>query len=588
MNRTVLVIGIIFLLISASVVSSNSLYKVKSQILSFEGKTLYVGGSGPGNYSKIQEAIDNASDGDTVFVFKGIYVLYKFSISKSISLIGEDKYSTIIDGQGSNYVMEFEADFITLKGFTIQNVEYGGSVCLIKIRSKSNNNTIINNIFNNSNMYAISILGSNFNLVIDNIVVNCGWYYSCGFGIDCGSIHTGNIIKNNTLFGSCIGVWSATNALVSNNHVINNQIFVSMGNNIVVEKNIIENGTDIHIRESKDCIIEDNLFINSESITLMESKNIIVKNNTFDDSYGLLIIGDSIDFWNTHTIENNEINGKTIYYYKDKQSITAPQDASQVILAYCKNCNIENISIIKNYGIQLGFSSNNIICNNTIMDSPSSGIKLQDSSKNNISFNNIKGNKNYGVECLGLSGDNIFYNNSITNNYKDGILISKGSLNNYFINNFINYNHDCGIDLKSDFNNILNNIITDNVDCGIYCSGSNNDLSRNHLMNNDQGLRLYDGRFNMISQNNFINNSVSFYTDYKNENSNRWIENYYSGSNFFIKLIWGTVETRFGYWIHPPDGESYWVWICRRGINIDWHPAKQPYNYTTTHGCGIE
>jgi len=35
--------------------------------------TLYVGGIGNGNYSKIQDAIDNASVGDTVFVFNGTY-----------------------------------------------------------------------------------------------------------------------------------------------------------------------------------------------------------------------------------------------------------------------------------------------------------------------------------------------------------------------------------------------------------------------------------------------------------------------------------------------------------------------------------
>ncbi|MBN2065256.1 MAG: hypothetical protein JW771_00415, partial [Candidatus Thermoplasmatota archaeon] len=32
------------------------------------GTRLYVGGVGPGNYSYIQDAIDNASEGDTVFI----------------------------------------------------------------------------------------------------------------------------------------------------------------------------------------------------------------------------------------------------------------------------------------------------------------------------------------------------------------------------------------------------------------------------------------------------------------------------------------------------------------------------------------
>lgn len=38
-----------------------------------EGKTLYVGGSGPGNYTTIQSAINESSNGDTVFVYSGIY-----------------------------------------------------------------------------------------------------------------------------------------------------------------------------------------------------------------------------------------------------------------------------------------------------------------------------------------------------------------------------------------------------------------------------------------------------------------------------------------------------------------------------------
>jgi hypothetical protein len=35
------------------------------------GNILYVGGGGPGNYTKIQDAINNAINGDTIFVFSG-------------------------------------------------------------------------------------------------------------------------------------------------------------------------------------------------------------------------------------------------------------------------------------------------------------------------------------------------------------------------------------------------------------------------------------------------------------------------------------------------------------------------------------
>ena len=65
-----LVIGILFLFIGAIVLPVTGTISVRktSNIMS-KGDTFYVGGSGPGNYSKIQDAIDNTSDGDTVFVY---------------------------------------------------------------------------------------------------------------------------------------------------------------------------------------------------------------------------------------------------------------------------------------------------------------------------------------------------------------------------------------------------------------------------------------------------------------------------------------------------------------------------------------
>ncbi|MGF3554110.1 MAG: hypothetical protein ACQXXF_02395, partial [Thermoplasmatota archaeon] len=53
------------------------------------GNWLYVGGSGPKNYTKIQDAIDKATDGDTVFVYDDSSP-YKENviIYKSIKLIG--------------------------------------------------------------------------------------------------------------------------------------------------------------------------------------------------------------------------------------------------------------------------------------------------------------------------------------------------------------------------------------------------------------------------------------------------------------------------------------------------------------------
>ncbi len=72
--KKLLVVAVIVLFIGMSISSSTGFdVREQSSITTSNGKTLYVGGSGPGNYTKIQDAIDNASDGDTVFVYNGTY-----------------------------------------------------------------------------------------------------------------------------------------------------------------------------------------------------------------------------------------------------------------------------------------------------------------------------------------------------------------------------------------------------------------------------------------------------------------------------------------------------------------------------------
>ena len=76
MNKRILIFGILFLLMFSVFIPITIGYNVKvSNIIeqsfrSFSrGKTLYVGGTEEGNYTKIQDAIDDAVDGDTVFVY---------------------------------------------------------------------------------------------------------------------------------------------------------------------------------------------------------------------------------------------------------------------------------------------------------------------------------------------------------------------------------------------------------------------------------------------------------------------------------------------------------------------------------------
>jgi hypothetical protein len=100
-----LAIGIILLFLSVTIAPAIAQNTEKSLPTS-RGNWLYIGGTGPGNYSRIQEAIDNASTGDTVFVYDDSSpYLENILIDKSISVVGEDCNSTVIIGNSSTDIM---------------------------------------------------------------------------------------------------------------------------------------------------------------------------------------------------------------------------------------------------------------------------------------------------------------------------------------------------------------------------------------------------------------------------------------------------------------------------------------------------
>jgi hypothetical protein len=69
------------------------------------------------HYGKIQDAINNASDGDTIEVWDDTYI-ENIIINKSIYLIGMHKETTIIKTELFNTI-SITADNISISGFTI-------------------------------------------------------------------------------------------------------------------------------------------------------------------------------------------------------------------------------------------------------------------------------------------------------------------------------------------------------------------------------------------------------------------------------------------------------------------------------------
>ena len=91
------------------------------------GTTLYVGGSGPNNYTKIQEAINDASDGDIIVVYPKTYHENQITVDKALVITSVGGWSTtIIDGADASLadcglIRIIASGDVTFKGFTVQN-----------------------------------------------------------------------------------------------------------------------------------------------------------------------------------------------------------------------------------------------------------------------------------------------------------------------------------------------------------------------------------------------------------------------------------------------------------------------------------
>ncbi len=109
--------------------------------------TIIVDDDGAGEYTTIQAAIDNASVGDLILVWDGIYE-ENITINKTIEVRGNHSSTTILTSVGTNNsVVNIAADNVTVSGFTIQNGEYTGIELIGCKKALLINNCITNNTY---------------------------------------------------------------------------------------------------------------------------------------------------------------------------------------------------------------------------------------------------------------------------------------------------------------------------------------------------------------------------------------------------------------------------------------------------------
>jgi len=308
MIRKWLAVGIILLLLGTTMIPGSAQNAENSK--SSKGSWLYVGGSGPGNYTKIQDAINDSQDGDTVFVYDDSSPYYEnLTIDKSITLYGEDCDTTVLAELNGTIIINITAAWVYVSGFTIKQSTnfstaiaiYADSTQIVSNRfigkplpkpfivfygitaQSANNLTIMNNEFK-ENVSAISLSDSHSSVITDNSITY-GEYAI--YLIDCYD----TIISNNRINESfdCIVIYGGTHSIISNNTINFGKV---TGEWWKIHYIYVSSEFGVYLSQP-DAIITDNFINDCEAgiFSRLANSSYIARNEITQCYYGLLNVG---------------------------------------------------------------------------------------------------------------------------------------------------------------------------------------------------------------------------------------------------------------------------------------------------------
>jgi len=311
----------------------------------------------PDDFATIQAAMDAANPGDTVFVKAGWYN-ETITVNRTIALVGENRESVIVDGNGARTVLCVTASGVSICNLTVT----GGSPSVLDacgIRVNSSDGILLGN----------AICGNNWGICFES--AHC------------------TAVSSNLLFNNSYGLYStlSNNLRIERNEISNcsTGVYLSGANYGNVELNTITDcaGSAVLCRDGYECTFTSNILQNDGfGFWLDPTSYSLVANNSILScrSVGIRMHGYSVsDIFVNNTLVGN---GEGFFFHDTARSVIS------------RNLLYENDRAFALYGgssigdMRLEFSYNDVV-NNTM------GVwltKLQDSSRfsrNNFINNSI-------------------------------------------------------------------------------------------------------------------------------------------------------------------------------------------------------